>query len=122
MTALKIYTLKSCDTCKKALKWLAETGQNFENHDIRADGLDFSQIAPIVETLGWETVVNRRSTTWRGLTDAEKTDLDNKKAIGLILAHPTLMKRPVFTDGSTMVAGFDTQAKAALGELMEQPG
>ena len=113
-----VYTLKNCDTCKKALKWLSGTGADFTNHDIRADGVDKSFIEPIVETLGWESALNRRSTTWRGLSDEDKSGIDAAKAVSLILAHPTLMKRPVFVSGDRIVAGFDEQAQAAVAEMV----
>lgn len=112
---LTIYTLKTCDTCKKALKWLDETGIAYTNHDVRADGLTAETIRSIVEDLGWETALNRRSTTWRNLDDAEKSDLTDQKAIDLIAANPTLMKRPVFVTGDKMMAGFNDGVKEALG-------
>ncbi len=117
MSGLTIYTLKSCDTCKKALKWLDAESIAYTNHDVRADGLDRSTIASIVENAGWETALNRRSTTWRGLGDADKEAIDNAKAIALIAEHPTLMKRPVFVAGNNVVVGFDAKAQAAVSSL-----
>lgn len=108
---LTVYTLKNCDTCKKAVKWLEAQGIAFKNHDVRADGLTKDITSQIVETLGWETALNRRSTTWRNLDDAQKTDVDNAKAIALIEEHPTLLKRPVFVGGDEMVAGFGDDAR-----------
>lgn len=115
---MKVYTLKNCDTCKKAVKWLDAKGITFDNHDIRADGVDKSFVAPIVEALGWEVAINRRSTTWRGLSDAERSDLDNAKAVELILQHPTLMKRPVFVMQNQTIAGFDAKAQATLDSAL----
>ncbi len=112
-----VYTLKNCDTCKKALTWLCERNAVFDNHDIRADGLARSHIEPIVETLGWEVAINRRSTTWRGLGQADKENLTNAKAVALIAANPTLMKRPVFVSPKGMAAGFDAKAQAAVETL-----
>jgi len=111
---MKIYTLKNCDTCKKAIKWLEAEGIAFENHDVRADGLDAVTVESIVETLGWETALNRRSTTWRGLSDSDKEGIDNAKASSLITANPTLMKRPVFVRGSSMQAGFNNNVQEWL--------
>jgi len=111
---MKVYTLKNCDTCKKALKWLEAEGIAFDNHDIRADGTEASWVAPIVEALGWEIAINRRSTTWRGLPDADKQGITNDKAVSLIVEHPTLMKRPVFVREGSIVCGFDTKAQAAI--------
>ncbi len=115
---MKVYTLKNCDTCKNALKWLANSQIEFENHDIRVDGMNRAIITPIVETLGWEITLNRRSTTWRGLSEADKDRIDNSKAIGLIIEYPTLMKRPVFEINGTFIAGFDEKAQAVLESLL----
>ena len=114
---ITIYTLKTCDTCKKALKWLDNNNVEYANHDVRTDGLSRSDIELIVTSIGWETAVNRRSTTWRGLDEAEKTDIDNEKAINLIERNPTLMKRPVFLAEGFALAGFDTAAQQKLGEI-----
>jgi len=115
---LKLYTLKNCDTCKKALKWLTNSQVDFENHDVRADGMNSAIVIPIVEALGWEVALNRRSTTWRGLSKADKEGIDNAKAIGLILEYPTLMKRPVFEKNGIFIAGFDAKAQAAVEALL----
>ena len=109
---LTVYTLKNCDTCKKAIKWLEAEGIEFKNHDVRADGLTKEIITQIVETLGWEKALNRRSTTWRNLDEGQKVDVDDEKAIGLIGEHETLLKRPVFVSDIEMVAGFDERARA----------
>ena len=86
---MKIFTLKNCDTCKKAIKWLEANNIAFDNHDVRSGGLDKATVAPVVEALGWEKALNRRSTTWRGLSDADKNDIDNAKAVSLIVDSPT---------------------------------
>lgn len=111
---LTVYTLKNCDTCKKAIKWLEAEGIAFNNHDVRADGLSRETITQIVETLGWEKALNRRSTTWRGLEEVQKADLDDPKAIALIEEHETLLKRPLFVAGDEMVAGFGDDARALV--------
>ena len=118
MGNLTVYALKNCDTCKKALKWLSAENISHNVHEIRSDGVDKSFIEPIVETLGWEIALNRRSTTRRGLDDADKNNIDNAKAVELILANPTLMKRPVFVSGSNMVCGFDAKAQDQLKALL----
>jgi len=106
-----VYSLKNCDSCKKAIKWLDGQNLDFTNHDIRADGLDQSTVKNIVDALGWETALNRRSTTLRNLDEEAKADLNDQRAIDLILQHPTLMKRPVFVrDGGTM-CGFSAQVQ-----------
>ncbi len=108
---LTVYTLKNCDTCKKAIKWLQAEGIEFKNHDVRADGLTKELITQIVETLGWEKALNRRSTTWRNLDEGQKAGVDDAKAVELIGEYETLLKRPVFVQGNEMVVGFGDDAK-----------
>lgn len=117
---MKTYTLKNCDTCKKALKWLDAEGIAFDNHDVRADGVSADWVGPVVEALGWEVALNRRSTTWRRLSDADKDAIDTQKAVALILANPTLMKRPVFVKGKTVICGFDAKAQEAVRALAQE--
>lgn len=90
-----LYGIKNCDTVKKARKWLEENGQDFTFHDVRVDGLDISMIERWIAALGWEAVLNKRSTTWKQLDDSSKSDLNETKAAALLLANPTLIKRPV---------------------------
>jgi arsenate reductase len=115
---LKVYALKNCDTCKKSIAWLSAQAISFDVQDVRSDGLSAIDVEAIVNSLGWEQAVNRRSTTWRNLDEAEKTCLDNAKAAQLILAHPTLMKRPVFRAGTTIVCGFNTGTQSKILELI----
>ena len=115
---MKIYVLKNCDTCKKALKWLDGESIAYQNHDVRADGLSRETIANIVTSAGWEAALNRRSTTWRELDEDQKTDVDAAKAVDLIEANPTLLKRPVFVIGGNMIVGFDAKAQEKLAGLI----
>ena len=108
---MKIYSLKNCDTCRKALKEISAAGLDPEVVDVRADGLNTEDIARIVETVGFEKALNRRSTTWRGLDDPAKAGLDNVKAVQLIMTYPTLLKRPAILDDDTVTVGWDAQAK-----------
>ncbi|MEM9732520.1 MAG: Spx/MgsR family RNA polymerase-binding regulatory protein [Pseudomonadota bacterium] len=109
-----VYTLKSCDTCRKALKWLADEGIAHSNHDVRADGMDEATVRSIVIALGAEKAVNKRSTTWRGLSDEQKQGLTEDSAVALIVENPTLMKRPVFKRGGEYLAGFDARLQQTL--------
>lgn len=109
---MKVYTLKSCDTCKKALKWLNEQAIDYDNHDIRADGLERAVVQSIVASLGWETALNRRSTTWRSLSEAQKADIDDAKAVDLIHQNSTLMKRPVIVTKDSTLCGFDPKVQS----------
>ena len=110
-----VYGLKNCDTCRKALKWLEARGASHKFHDFRADGIAKADIEKFAASVGWEKLLNKASTTWRSLDDAEKEGLSEKKAIALMTAHPALIKRPVFDlGGGTFVAGFRDEQKAAL--------
>lgn len=109
---MRVFALKSCDTCRKATKSLAAAGLNFTVIDVRADGVSVDDQAAIVAQFG-DASINRASTTWRGLSDAEKT----QDAQSLIAAHPTLMKRPVIHDGDVWTIGWKADAqKQWLGE------
>jgi len=107
-----IYGLKNCDSCRKAQKLLEAAGSAYRFHDLRADGLPAGRLARWLETAGWETLVNRRSTTWRALPEAEKAGLDAAAAGPLLERHPTLMKRPVVE-----VGGAESEGEAA-GRLL----
>ena len=109
-----VYTLSTCDTCRKALKWLEENNVSHENRDIRKDRLSSPDIEHIVRSVGWENALNRRSTTWRGLSDAQKKGLDASKAVDLIAANPTLMKRPAFVTEQEVMVGWNDAVKAWL--------
>jgi len=105
---MRFFSLKTCDTCRKALKALAAAGYSPEVIDVRADGLSEGDRAAIIAQFG-DAAVNRASTTWRGLSDTEKAvDL----AV-LLAAHPTLMKRPVIEHDGAWTSGWkaDVQAK-----------
>lgn len=103
---LKIYGIKNCDTVKKARLWLEGHGVDYQFHDFRQDGLDKAQVTCWVEKLGWEAIVNKRSTTWRNLSDKEKEISTNPQAIKLLLANPTLIKRPVVEKNKILLIGF----------------
>lgn len=105
---MRFFGLKSCDTCRKALKALAEAGHKPEVIDVRADGISDADRVAIVAEFG-DAAINHASTTWRGLGDEEKTH----DPVTLLAAHPTLMKRPVIAADGTWTIGWkaDVQAK-----------
>jgi len=111
---LKVYGLKNCDTCKKALLWLGENGIEHSFADLRKDGLSEVDLDCWLAALGWEKLLNKRGTTWRGLPPEDTENLDAAKARALILAHPALIKRPVFVAGDHVTCGFGPAEKAAL--------
>ena len=112
-----IYGLKNCDSCRKAVKLMEAGGAAYRFHDLRADGLPADRLAIWLERAGWEALVNRRSTTWRGLPEAEKADLDGARAAALLARHPTLIKRPVGEAGEELLVGLAPPQAAALKAL-----
>ena len=108
---MRVFSLKNCDTCRKAIKALNASGASFETIDVRADGMSPTDISAIVDGVGFEKALNRRSTTWRGLSDSEKSDLSPEAAVALIEAHPTLLKRPAIMDGGLVTVGWDKAAQ-----------
>lgn len=103
---MTLYGIKNCDTVKKALKWLEANQQSVTFHDFRVDGLTQQQIESWTEQVGWENLFNKRSTSFRNLSDAEKVDIDQTKAIDLMLTYPTLIKRPVLEHQGKVSVGF----------------
>ncbi len=90
-----LYGIKNCDTVRKARKWLESEDINYSFHDFRADGLDKKDLKTWVKAAGWDVLLNKRSTTWKQLPDKNKETVDEASAIALMLANPTLIKRPV---------------------------
>lgn len=113
---LTLYGLKNCDTCRKALKQLDAAEKNVAFHDVREDGVSKKQIESWAKSAGWEKLLNKSSTTWRALGAADKQDMDEKKAIALMAAHPALIKRPVIKRGDTEVyVGWSKDVQQKLG-------
>ena len=101
-----VYGIKNCDTVKKAIKWLDSNNISYQFHDLRQDGISKADLQQWIKSVDWEVLLNKRSTTWRQLAEKDKTDLDANKAITLMLANPTLIKRPVITKGKITLVGF----------------
>ena len=114
---ITVYGIKSCDTVRKALKWLDSESIAHTFKDLRSDGFSESDVHTWMECVGWETLLNRRSTTWRGLDESDKADLDATKAARLMLAHPTLVKRPVFVHAGVCNVGFTDAVRESLRTL-----
>jgi Spx/MgsR family transcriptional regulator len=106
MSEITVYHLKACDSCRKALKALAAAGNDISAVDVRADGISENTLKELAVKVGWETLLNTRSTTWRGLDDSEKADMNEAKAVKLIAQHPTLMKRPVIQSDTQTTVGW----------------
>ena len=106
---VKIYGIKNCDTMKKARGWLEGHGIGYDFHDYRVEGLDRRLLERWCDELGWETLLNKSSTTFRALPEADRQNLDRDKAIKLMLAEPTMIKRPVLDAGGKLMAGFKAE-------------
>ncbi|KQS90491.1 MULTISPECIES: ArsC family reductase [unclassified Rhizobium] len=104
--SVTIYGIKNCDTMKKARTWLDAHGVAYDFHDYKASGVDRADLERWVAALGWETVLNRAGTTFRALADTDKQDLNAEKAIALMLAQPSMIKRPILNRDGQFIAGF----------------
>lgn len=112
---MKFYGLKNCDSCKKAQKALNTVGIKFEVIDVRADGVDPQMLKRWVEQAGFEKLLNTKSTTWRNLDEVDKENVDAKRAIKLMAAHPTLIKRPVIEQGDQIFIGWTRDVMSQFG-------
>lgn len=110
-----LYGIPNCDTVKKARVWLGDHGVAFDFHDYKKAGIDRARVEGWVAEHGWETVLNRAGTTFKALPDADKADLDAAKAVDLMLAQPSMIKRPVLDLGGRTLVGFKPDRYA--GEL-----
>lgn len=113
-----VYGLKNCDSCREALSFLKAGDAAHRFHDLRADGLPTGRLARWLGRVGWEVLLNRRSTTWRQLPEAEKVGVDAAAAARLLERHPTLIKRPVIEVGDTLLVGFAPPQREALKALV----
>lgn len=107
-----LYGIRNCDTMKKAWSWLDAQGVAYDFHDYKKAGIDRARLESWVKELGWETLLNKAGTTFRKLPEADRQGLDAEKAIALMLAQPSLIKRPVLDLGSRRLVGFKPEAYA----------
>ncbi|WP_315755790.1 MULTISPECIES: ArsC family reductase [unclassified Bradyrhizobium] len=104
--SITIYGIKNCDTMKKARAWLDDHGVAYQFHDYKTAGIDKATLKAWSDELGWEVLLNRAGTTFKKLPDADKDGLTESKAIALMLAQPSMIKRPVLDLGGRRVVGF----------------
>lgn len=113
-----MFGLKSCDSCRKARRWLDSQGVPYQVQDLREAPPTRNLLQQWLEVVGPERLVNRRSTTWRNLSDAERgaaaPEAGQEGLLDLLTAQPTLIKRPLFQRGDTVILGFDKATRAAL--------
>ncbi|MBU2954414.1 ArsC family reductase [Marinobacter sp. F3R08] len=105
---MKIYGIRNCDTIKKARKWLDEKGVAYEFHDFKKDGLDSQTLSLWEQKVGWETLINRRGTTWRKLPEEVRDTIDAQRAHEIMLENPSIIKRPVVERTEGISVGFKT--------------
>ena len=110
--SITIYGIKNCDTMKKARTWLDGHGVAYSFHDYKAAGIDKTTLASWAKAVGWETLLNRAGTTFRKLDDADKEGLTEARAIALMLAQPSMIKRPVLDLGGKLLVGFKPEIYA----------
>jgi len=111
---ITMYGIKNCDTIARARKWLESNSVDYGFHDYKTAGIDRARLAAWVEELGWETLLNRAGTTFRKLTESDRQNIGPDKAIALMLAQPSMIKRPVLDLGDRRIVGFKSGNYEAL--------
>lgn len=109
-----LYGIKNCDTVKKARRWLDQHGVDYTFHDFREDGLERDTVREWLAELGWENLLNRRSTSWKKLDQATRDAMDDMSALAAIMDQPTLIKRPLLDIGHERHAGFSAALYAGI--------
>jgi len=111
---LTIYGIKSCDTCRKARKYLADHNIEFRFHDLREDGLDIQMLERWTERMGWERLLNKQSLTWPKIPEVDRNDMTRDKALAALIDSPTLIKRPVIETEKFIAVGFSEKRFGAF--------
>jgi len=112
MAAITIYGIKNCDTMKKARAWLDSHGVAYDFHDYKISGIAKEKLKSWSDELGWELLLNRAGTTFRKLPESDREGLNERKAIALMLAQPSMIKRPVLDIGGKLLVGFKPEIYA----------
>lgn len=111
--SVTMYGIPNCDTIKKARVWLDGQGVAYAFHDYKKAGIDEARLRLWVDELGWEILLNKAGTTFRALPDADKQGIDTEKAVALMLANPSMIRRPVLDLGTRRIVGFRPEVYAA---------
>jgi Spx/MgsR family transcriptional regulator len=112
--AVTIFGIRNCDTIRRARAWLEARGVAYEFHDYKSAGIDRARLEAWCDALGWERVINRAGTTFRKLPEGQRTDLARDRAVELMLAQPSMIRRPVIDADGLLASGFDAGVWAAL--------
>ncbi|MCX7309382.1 MAG: ArsC family reductase [Afipia sp.] len=113
--AATIYGIKNCDTMKKARAWLDKRGVEYAFHDYKTEGIDKAHLEKWSAKVGWDVLLNKAGTTFRKLPDKDKANITEKKALALMLAQPSMIKRPVLEAGSKLLVGFKPEIYEKAG-------
>ncbi|MFV0476465.1 MAG: ArsC family reductase [Parahaliea sp.] len=111
---ITLYGIPNCDTVKKARKWLDQHCVDYQFHDMRNQGIHSEQVKAWLDELGWEVLINRRSTSWQALTANVRESMDKQQALAAIMEQPTLIKRPLLDTGHERICGFSSDRYADL--------
>ncbi|MEE9412416.1 MAG: ArsC family reductase [Methylococcales bacterium] len=114
-----LYGIKNCDTIKKACRYCQDHAYEYRLHDYRVDGLDQEQLTQWIRQLGWEAMLNKRSTTWRSLSDQIKNQIDEASAMTTMLTHPSLIKRPLLEFEGYFMLGFSIEQYDAFFKCIQ---
>lgn len=104
-----LYGIKNCDTMKRAFSWLTARQFSYRFHDYKSGGIDADRLGRWCAQTGWQALLNTRGTTWRRLSPEDQADMDESKAIALMMTHPSLIKRPVMEAGERLLIGFSPE-------------
>ena len=103
---LTVYGIKSCDSCRRARKFLTEHNIEYQFHDLREDGLDIQMLERWSDRIGWQKLLNKQSLTWRKIPEVDRADMTRDKALAAMIDGPTLVKRPVLEADKFIAVGF----------------
>ncbi|MGD9981400.1 MAG: ArsC family reductase [Hyphomonadaceae bacterium] len=109
---ITIYGIKNCDTMKRARTWLDGHGVAYAFHDYKSEGIEKAALERWAKDVGWEILLNRAGTTFRALPEKDKEGLTGKKAVALMAAQPSMIKRPVLDVGGKLIVGFKPEVYA----------
>lgn len=111
---ITLYGIPNCDSIKKARKWLKDNGKDYSFHDYKKQGVPEKELRRWVKQLGWETLFNKRGTSWRKLDEETRASVNEDSAIQIMLDNPSIIKRPVLSSGKTLLVGFSADEYAQI--------